>query len=124
MADTKISAMSVAPDVGNADVVPIVSAGANEKATRAQLLTAKTGEDISLVGAATQSVLMTDAGGTAVVVILPNKAIVVASPGKPVTVQYDPNNTADWNGTFPVKLGDAIDRCAALLKVLNGGVGP
>lgn len=30
----------------------------------------------------------------------------------------------DWSGASPTDIWAAIDRCAALLKVLNGGVGP
>jgi len=46
MADTKISAMLACMDVKNADILPIVQAGANFKATRTQLLTAGIGEAI------------------------------------------------------------------------------
>lgn len=39
MADQKISDMTAATSVGNADLVPIVQSGLNKKATREQLLT-------------------------------------------------------------------------------------
>jgi len=124
MADTKITAMAAAAEVANADVVPLVSAGTNEKATRAQLLTGAATEIIELVASAGQLVQLRDSTGSAVVLILGTHDIVIASPGKAVNVQYDAVTPGDWNATVPVKLGDAIDRCAALLKVLNGGVGP
>lgn len=52
MADMKISAMTGASEVGNADDIPIVAGGANFKATRDQLLSAATGEHIFVTGVA------------------------------------------------------------------------
>jgi hypothetical protein len=39
-------------------------------------------------------------------------------------VSYTPAAAADWNGADPTDVWTALDRCAALLKTLNGGVGP
>jgi hypothetical protein len=36
---------------------------------------------------------------------------------------YAPSTPADWNGTPPSTVGEAIDRLAALVKTLNGGTG-
>jgi len=36
---------------------------------------------------------------------------------------YTPSTSTDWNGTPPATVGEALDRIAALLKVLNGGTG-
>ena len=40
-----------------------------------------------------------------------------------LALPYTPFNTADWNGTPPVTLSEAIDRLALLVKNLNGGSG-
>jgi hypothetical protein len=41
-----------------------------------------------------------------------------------VLIDYTPAVSGDWNGTPPTKVGEALDRIAALLKALNGGTGP
>ena len=41
-----------------------------------------------------------------------------------VFISYVPSTPSSWNGTPPTFLAAAVDRCAALLKTLNGGVGP
>lgn len=39
--------------------------------------------------------------------------------------KYFPNAVGDWSGSpASLKIREALDRCAALLKVLNGGTGP
>ncbi len=40
------------------------------------------------------------------------------------TVPYSPTTPSDWNGAAPTDVRAALDRCAALLKTLNGGTGP
>jgi hypothetical protein len=40
------------------------------------------------------------------------------------TVAYSPATPTNWNGTAPTTVQAALDRCAALLKTLNGGTGP
>lgn len=40
------------------------------------------------------------------------------------TVSYTATTSGDWNGAAPTTVRDALDRCAALLKTLNGGTGP
>lgn len=124
MADTKISDMTVTTEVLNGDILPVVSGAANFQVAKQDFLKGATAENIELVAAAGQLVQLRNNGGTAVVLILGGGSIVIASPGKAVNVQYDADPTTNWNGTTPVKLGEAIDRCAALLKALNGGVGP
>jgi phenylalanyl-tRNA synthetase beta subunit len=37
---------------------------------------------------------------------------------------YTPADSTDWDGTDPTTVSDALDRCATLLKTLNGGTGP
>jgi hypothetical protein len=39
-------------------------------------------------------------------------------------IGYTPTTAADWNGAAPTTITEALDRCATLLKTLNGGVGP
>jgi hypothetical protein len=56
MADTKISAMTAATSVLNADEVPIVHAGVNFRTSRALLLVAGAAENIELLGSAGQAV--------------------------------------------------------------------
>jgi hypothetical protein len=36
---------------------------------------------------------------------------------------YTPGTVSDWDGTAPTSIVEAIDRLAAVVKVLNGGVG-
>ena len=36
---------------------------------------------------------------------------------------YTPGTASDWNGTAPATIVEAIDRLAAVVKVLNGGLG-
>lgn len=36
---------------------------------------------------------------------------------------YDPENPSDWSNTAPVTIGEAIDRLAVVVKILNGGTG-
>lgn len=66
MADTKISAMALATEVKNADVLPIVSAAANFRVAKDIFLTGAAGEDIWLHAASGQVVGMDQpaAGGT------------------------------------------------------------
>jgi hypothetical protein len=42
----------------------------------------------------------------------------------PADLAYTATTSGDWNGTAPTTIKDALDRCAALLKTLNGGTGP
>lgn len=42
----------------------------------------------------------------------------------PTDLAYTPTTSGDWNGTAPTTIKAALDRCAALLKTLNGGTGP
>jgi hypothetical protein len=39
------------------------------------------------------------------------------------TLTYDAADPADWNGTAPTTVGEAIDRLATLVKALNAGTG-
>jgi hypothetical protein len=39
-------------------------------------------------------------------------------------VGYVATPTSSWAGSPPANVAAALDRCAALLKTLNGGVGP
>lgn len=63
MANEKISAMTTASQVANADIVPIVQGAANKKATRTVLLTGAAGEDIVIQGSTGQSVKLLSADG-------------------------------------------------------------
>lgn len=38
-------------------------------------------------------------------------------------VAYTPLDDTDWNGTAPTTVGEALDRLAAVVKILNGGTG-
>lgn len=42
----------------------------------------------------------------------------------PDTGSYTPTTPTDWNGTAPTSIREGLDRCATLLKTLNGGTGP
>lgn len=154
MADTKISAMTAAAVVQDADLVPIVSAGANFAATRALMLTGGGGEDIVVQASTTQSSKLLSEDGTATVEVTQLNEVNIASAAKitltadagggnlsiitmdpvtpsyrwdaagPIFVQFQTATALLWNGAPPVDLATAIDRCALLLKTLNGGVGP
>lgn len=50
--------------------------------------------------------------------------VVTFTIGNSSDVPYTPTTSADWDGTDPTNVLQALDRCAALLKVLNGGTGP
>ena len=39
-------------------------------------------------------------------------------------ITYSPGTPSDWNGAAPTDVWVGLDRCAALLKALNGGTGP
>jgi len=39
------------------------------------------------------------------------------------TVSYTPTNSSDWDGIAPTTIQEAIDRLAAVIKVLNSGTG-
>lgn len=39
------------------------------------------------------------------------------------TGEYTPGTPSDWNGTAPTTIAEAIDRLAALVKILNSGTG-
>jgi len=39
------------------------------------------------------------------------------------TLYYDPATPGDWDGDAPTTVGEALDRLAAVVKVLNGGTG-
>jgi hypothetical protein len=39
------------------------------------------------------------------------------------SINYTPSTTSDWSGTPPTTIGEAIDRLAAVVKVLNSGTG-
>jgi hypothetical protein len=36
---------------------------------------------------------------------------------------YYPSDISDWDGTAPTTVGEALDRLAALIKILNSGTG-
>lgn len=36
---------------------------------------------------------------------------------------YTPSTLTDWDGVPPISIGEALDRLAAAVKALNGGVG-
>jgi len=65
MSDTKISAMTPAASMLNADILPIVSAGANFSVSKTLLLTAAAGEAIFVSSAAAGSAVLTTATGQA-----------------------------------------------------------
>jgi hypothetical protein len=76
MANEKISAMTLAPFVNNADTIPIVVSGANNKTTRAEILTAGTDGHIVLKGASgAQARMEDDLGGSVVVCDNPSVSI-------------------------------------------------
>jgi hypothetical protein len=86
MADQKISAMPAATQVNDSDIVPIVQGGANKSATRAKMLTAAPGVQISLVGSDSSAVqvspdgtisVLNSAGG--LVQVAPDGSIVISS---------------------------------------------
>lgn len=181
MADTKISAMTAATFVLNADVVPIVQGGVNLKSSRALFLTGSATEDIQLKGASGQKAQIVPDDGNALIETLdgglvniralttldvfssdgvttgeviwdPTGVFVVTDgsggiwlgdPGFAVGMTLDPvggnfiltgftsylfdyiaGTPTDWSGAAPTDLFTAIDRCATLLKTLNGGAGP
>lgn len=39
------------------------------------------------------------------------------------TIAYTPGTSGDWDGTAPATVSEALDRLAALAKVLNSGTG-
>jgi hypothetical protein len=63
--------------------------------------------------AGTNKLTFDDAAGT---------CVIVASGG--FNANYAPTTGSDWNGTAPDDFVEALDRCATLLKSLNGGTGP
>lgn len=44
--------------------------------------------------------------------------------GGPSQFDYTPTSPSDWNISVPTTVAEALDRCALLLRTLNGGVGP
>jgi hypothetical protein len=64
MPDTKISAMTAAASILDADLVPIVQGGVNKKATKQQVLMGGAGEDIALQGSAGQAAKLVNAAGS------------------------------------------------------------
>jgi hypothetical protein len=69
MADTKISAMTSAATVLNADQIPIVTGGVNKRASKSAILSAAPGEPITIQGVAGQDSSLRNAGGTAVIYV-------------------------------------------------------
>ncbi len=63
---TKISEMDLASEVGNGDLLAILQAGDNFAATRDQLLTAGTAEDINVDGSAGQDARLRNFGASAI----------------------------------------------------------
>jgi hypothetical protein len=52
---------------------------------------------------------------------------IITTLGPPIpagAISYSAGTPASWNGAAPTDVGTALDRCAALLKTLNAGVGP
>ncbi len=41
----------------------------------------------------------------------------------PSNIAYLPSTTSDWSGTPPTTFSDALDRLAAVVKILNSGTG-
>lgn len=80
MADEKISAMTSATSVANADVAPIVQGGANFKATRALFLTAGAGEDIILRSASGQGAALLSDDGLYTVSVVDGSLAFVGGP--------------------------------------------
>lgn len=121
MADLKISDMTAASEVANADVVPVVQAGANVKASRALLLTAASGEAIALSGAggtiqidATGGIQVTPAGG---------QTFTFAGSAWPANaagvLANDGGGNLTWAAGAPVLLGSSVAGgvAGALLRV-------
>jgi len=63
--------------------------------------------------AGTNGIMLDDSAGT---------CFITASGG--FNADYQPTTGTDWNGTPPSEFVEALDRCATLLKSLNGGTGP
>lgn len=79
MADTKISAMTPAAEVKNADVYPIVSGGANFNATKAQMLIGAAGEQIVIQGAGGQNITIVSALGVGNIVVDDAAGVLISS---------------------------------------------
>jgi hypothetical protein len=62
VADTKLTSLTAATSVANADLLYIAQSGSSLKATRALVLTANTGESISLVGNSSSSISIASDG--------------------------------------------------------------
>lgn len=124
MADEKISAMAAATQCANADVLPLVQGGVNKKVSRQVLLLGAPAEDIDIQAGAGAALRLLDELGGVVLLIASTGDVSLQAPNGAVTVNYTATTGSDWNGAAPTKVGDAIDRCATLLKALNGGVGP
>jgi len=81
--------------------------------------------DIAFVSPAGTEIKLDANAGGAVLILAPNvggPSSLIDANG--VVVSYLVAVSGDWNGAAPTDLAAAVDRCAALLKVLNGGVGP
>jgi hypothetical protein len=48
---------------------------------------------------------------------------IISASGTSGTVSYTPATPADWNGTAPTTIQEAIDRLAIAFKILNSGTG-
>jgi|HubBroStandDraft_5_1064220.scaffolds.fasta_scaffold458122_1 hypothetical protein len=69
-------------------------------------------------------IILGDQAGLNYVKIAPVAGTVQVAAHVNAIYAYFPQTPSSWNGPAPTNLEKAIDRCAALLKTLNGGVGP
>lgn len=98
-------------------------------------LDARKGGDVSLVATIAQTtrltlngtsgdlVLATTAHGNSITLSGGSGAISIVA-GTSLSMSYFAGNPSDWDTLAPIDIAVAIDRCAALLKVLNAGTGP
>lgn len=94
---------------------PTAAAIAAIDAAGAWVVQYEDGEEILLTNAAaTKQLRLGTSGGAGSAFIDPDG----------IAMTYVPTTATDWNGAAPTDIAVAIDRCAALLKFLNGGVGP
>lgn len=124
MADQKISDMTAATEVANADLIPIVQGGNNFKASKAVLLKGAAGEITVIEPGAGGKIRVTSADGTSFLEIDGSNNVFLFCAGTTITVSYKPGTPSDFNGTAPISLGEAVDRITTVVKALNGGVGP
>lgn len=134
MASEKISEMTAASSVANADEVPILQGGVNKRATRAFLLTGADGEEIVLKAGDGEKVRITNHDGSCAIVLNDDGSVnlsftsisidasdnVVITSDLPENIFIDYQPESSGFDPLPTTIQEALNRLSLQLYIVGG----